>query len=252
MERFERKITVVDIFMIALAVVSLGLLLYEDITRPSDAVRRQLYLIDLAIIGIFATEFLWRFVQAERKGTFLLTHWYEIIGMIPAAAFRAFRLVRLIRIVAIGSRFLRAADRSLGEALVHRQIDKYRNILVEELVDPLLVAMLLVTERVATKGNYGTAIARGLSKNRDAMAERFLEILRKDAALGLLLKTPGVGGALERLPGRLLDGAVEAVGNPEVDETIRQVIREVLVDLRREVARRDWRAPATPAVASAG
>jgi voltage-gated potassium channel len=143
-------------------------------------------------------------------------------------------------VVVIAGRLLRATDRTFGEAIVHRQVEKYRAILVEELSRPVVLAALDVTENALVKGHYGTAVARALESKREDIAAHVVDQMRKDTALSLLLRTPGIGPALERLPDRALAGVADTLGTREMDAAIRAVIREVLRDLRAEVAKRDW------------
>lgn len=237
MERFEREITVVDIVMVSLALVSLGLLVYEDVYNPPPEGRRAIVYIDLTIVGIFALEYLVRLSQAKDKKAFVKSHWYDLVGMVPVShpIFRGFRLARIFRLVVISGRLLRATDRSLGEAFLQKQLTKYRAIVVEELTEPIFVAGLKLTENALVKGDYGSAVARALAQQRDTIANHMVNQMRKDTALNLLLKTPGIGPGIERLPGRVLDGVVETLGAPEIDDAIRQVIREIMADLRRGI-----------------
>jgi hypothetical protein len=245
-EKFERKITIVDIVLMALALVSLGLLLYEEITRPPAPVRERIVLIDLVIVGIFALEFTVRVLQSERKLAYIGRHWYDLIGMIPVAhpVFRSFRLARFIRLFVIASRFLRATDRTLGEAFVHGQIAKYRKALAEELTDPILIALLGTAQRAVTEARIGTALAKGLSARRDELAEQALKPLRDE--MPLLLKMPGIGHAIERLPGRMLDSVVATLGSKETDEAISTALRTALESLEQDLSKKSWRGLPVP------
>lgn len=243
MEKFERKIGFVDILMISLALVSLGLLIYEDVADPGPEQKLWIIYIDLGIVAIFAIEFIARISQAKDKKAYLKSHWYDLIGMVPVAhpLFRGFRLARLVRIVAIGSRFLRAADRSLGEAVVHRQLEKYKGMVVQELTAPIIMTAFGITEQAVLKGNYGSAVARGLEENRAHIVERVISKMRDDRALALVLKMPGIGSGIERLPGRVLDGVIDTLADPGMDETIRDVLREIFSGLRADFSERTWR-----------
>lgn len=247
MERFERKITVLDVIMIALAVISLGLLVYDEVYRPPQDVHEKILLVDYAIIGLFALEYLYRLAQAKHKWQFVKGHWYDLLGMVPVShpLFRAFRFARIFRIVVIASRLVRATDRTLGEAWVRKKIQSYREAFVEELTDPIVLSVLGVAERSLLKGHYGTAVAQGLRAKRDEVLARIEAQLRTEESLHFLLKIPGIGGEVEKLltkvPAKIFDGVIATVASKEIDETITSVLREIFADLRREVAVRDWR-----------
>ena len=76
MTQKTRVVTKVDLFMLALAVFSVGLLLWEWITKPPADVVRQVFLIDVTVCAIFALEFLvrwarngWHVSSSPRTGT---------------------------------------------------------------------------------------------------------------------------------------------------------------------------------------
>ncbi len=257
MERFERKLTFLDAIMVVLALLSVGLLVYDEFAEPGDPWRTRILWADLVIVIVFALEFLWRLFQAERKTNYALRHWYDLLGMVPAMvfanpAFRAFRLARVVRVVAVASRFLRVTDRTFGEAFVNRTLGKYKGIFVEELTTPVVLAVLNVAEQATLKGNYGTAVANGLRARKDEISDHVLTSIRKDTTLNLLLKTPGVGPAIERLPGRALEGVADTLGSKEMDDAIRAILKQIFADLKRDVAVRQWRQAPAPASAAPG
>lgn len=253
MERFERKITLVDVVMIALALVSLGLLIYDEVYRPPAVIHQRIIWADYAIIGIFAIEYIIRLLQAKDKMQFIKSRWYDLIGMVPVShpLFRSFRFARLFRIVVLGSRLVRATDRSLGEAWVRNRVQKYQAAFVEELTDPIVLAVLGVAEKSVSKGHFGSAVANGLRSKREALLARIDAQLKESGTMNLLLKIPGLGHELEKIPGRVLDNMIETVGSKEIDDTIQAVIAEIFADLKREVAASEWKRAAADATLKA-
>lgn len=246
MERFERKITIVDITMVTLALLSVGILVYLEFWKPEDPLRTRLLYLDLAVVAVFVIEFLFRVAESDKKWSYVGRHWYDILGMVPALAFshpifRAFRLVRVIRIAAIAGRFIRVTDRTFGEAFVHRTLGRYKAAFVEELTTPIALAVLGAAENAVLKGNYGTTIANALRKERDDIVTHVVAQLRKDGPVALLMRTPGIGSAIEHLPGRVLDGVIETLDAKAMDESIRDILRDILAGLKRDIGRRDWR-----------
>lgn len=117
-----------DLAMVALAVFSIGLILYDEIAHPTGTARDAVLFIDFAVVVVFLLEFLVRLWRADSKRAFLKRNWYEIPGLVPmiageASFLRFFRLARLVRVfrlfrlVAVVARLRRAnriADRFLA------------------------------------------------------------------------------------------------------------------------------------------
>jgi voltage-gated potassium channel len=241
----REHLTVLDILMVSLAIVSLGLLLWEDAYNPTAEQRDLIIKIDLAIVAIFAIEFLIRVARAKDKRDYVVGHWYDLIGMIPVSTpfFRAFRLARLVRVLVIGSRFVRATNRTFGGSVVERIVGKYTNIIVEGVTDPIVLVLLDRTEEVLTKGSYGTSAARALDRSRDAIIGRINEQLKTDRTARVLLATPGLETLVEKLQERMFNAIITTLGSREMDATIVAVIQEIIADLRREVKKKEWHAP---------
>lgn len=96
--------------MVALAVLSIAIVIYDEFKRPAGTLRTALIVIDLLIVVVFIVEFVARYRAADHKGAFLKRTWYEIPGMIPmiVGELGFLRFFRLFRIVAVGARLFRA------------------------------------------------------------------------------------------------------------------------------------------------
>src|SRR5688572_25993546 len=99
-----------DLVMVALAVLSIAIVIYDEMNRPVGTLRTTLILADLLIVVVFIVEFVVRFRAAPDKGAFLKRTWYEIPGMIPmiVGELGFLRFFRLFRILAVGARLFRA------------------------------------------------------------------------------------------------------------------------------------------------
>ena len=94
----------VEFFILFLALASVLLLALEVAGDISSEQQRMIELIDVGIACIFLTEFIYRFVKAERKGVFFKRHWWELLASIPitnevAQSLRGLRLLRLVRLL---------------------------------------------------------------------------------------------------------------------------------------------------------
>jgi len=105
-----------DIAMIGLALVSVGLLVFEVVADHSPAQLRTLEVADTVIALIFLTEFVYNLVRAPNRAAWLRGHWWELLASIPInhgtaqllrglRLLRVFRLMRLLRLVRFVVRF---------------------------------------------------------------------------------------------------------------------------------------------------
>jgi len=93
-----------DIVMIALAVVSVAILLFETTGHLSVAQTKLADHIDLAIAFVFLGEFFIKLFLAKSKTAYIKSNWWLLLASIPLTtpatqALRALRLFRLGRVI---------------------------------------------------------------------------------------------------------------------------------------------------------
>ncbi len=104
-----------DFIMVFLAIVSIGLLIY-DFTATNAVKNQQLiHTIDLIIACVFLVEFLFHFTRAKDKKVFFRKRWWELLAAIPISTtttqfLRTLKIVRIIPLLE-SLRFVRLAVR---------------------------------------------------------------------------------------------------------------------------------------------
>ncbi len=236
-----RAVGWVNWVMLALALLSIGLLSWEMWWPPDETTRRAILIADTVICAIFAVEFIWRMRQQEDRRGFVLRNWYEILGMIPAAhpALRSLRLLRVLRILVILARVGAAADRAMGEETTHRWLQAVRMRIVNALSGAITVAVLDEVGAVLQKGHYTQNIARALEENRPHLAAMLGEKLRHDEQLRRFSRLPFYGLVVDAAVAASLRVAHEALLDERTDELIADALRENLVQIRRSVWEQD-------------
>jgi voltage-gated potassium channel len=104
-----------DVLMIALALLSAGLLALEFSTPLTSSQLLLLDRIDLGIALVFLAEFVINFSFARNKAQFFKTHWWELLASIPITtpqtqALRLLRLLRLVRLLRLNEGFREIFD----------------------------------------------------------------------------------------------------------------------------------------------
>ena len=228
----------IDWLMLVLALVSVGLLLWEMLsTDLPEQTRQWIFAADYLICALFALEFLWRWRAAGWTRAYVGRNWYEVLGMIPLQhpAIRGFRLFRLLRIVILLSRFGRAADRALGDEFTYRLVNRFKNAIVESISSAVTVAVLDEVQEVLVKGHYAANIGRALTQNQAPLRQMIAEKLREDPKLGQLSRLPFARDLTETVIDAALRVVEQVLQDPRTDELISDLLRENLQQIRRTV-----------------
>ncbi|HZV70083.1 MAG TPA: ion transporter [Saprospiraceae bacterium] len=105
----KRQVTK-DLFISVLALISVGIGLY-DLKNTRQSSHFTWYdILDLIIVGIFIVDFVWSAIGSGNWKNYTRRHWYEIPSLIPITGnmvvgaqaiplLRSLRLVRLVRVV---------------------------------------------------------------------------------------------------------------------------------------------------------
>lgn len=220
--------------MLALAVVSVALVVWVTFFHVSDHTFQVIRVLDFSICAIFLIEFLWRWRRSDWSWTFPFIYWYEVLGMIPVTS-PFFRGFRLLRIVVIAVRVGRVADRALGERVTAAIVNRSVGAIVEAVKRPVTMAVLDEVGEVLRTGHYTRNIANALEENRGELDQMMLELIRQDPALGRVRYLPfhediirGIADASFRL-------VFQVLADPRTDELVADVLRENIDQMRDSV-----------------
>ncbi|WP_097247877.1 hypothetical protein [Nocardia amikacinitolerans] len=223
-----------DFVMLALAVVSVALVVWITFFPVSDRTYRTIVIVDYAICAVFAVEFLWRWRRAGWPWTFPFVYWYEVIGMIPVAnpLFRGFRLLRLVVIVV---RLARVADRVFGDRVTAAVINRFVTTIVDVIKRPMTIAVLDEVAHVLRTGHYTRNIAAALEENRAEMDEMILELIKKDPQAGKVRYIPFHDDIIRLIADTSFRIVFQVLADPRTDELVSDMIRENVEQIRQAV-----------------
>lgn len=238
----RQRVTAVDWLMLVLAVVSVGMLVYETWGPVTPQQARQIRMADYVIIGIFAIEFAFRWVRDPKPRTFPLRYWYEVLGMVPVSnpAIRGFRLFRIVRIAVILSRFGRAADRVFGEGFTRRIVGRFKAVIVEVIGDALTVKVLDETMAVLQKGTYTRNLADALEKHGAEMQRIIVEKVKEDPEVGRVRHLPffdAMVATSSQVTQRIL---IDLLRDPRMDQMVKDIIRHNVEQIRGAVQEKEF------------
>jgi voltage-gated potassium channel len=228
------RVRAIDWAMVLLAIVSVGMLLYVWLADPPVEIQHVLFRIDIGICAVFLVEFLWRWRTTGWGWKFLGRNWFELVGMVPVShpALRAFRLIRIIVLVA---RLGRAVDRTIGDAVTQRLVNRFIGTVIDVLKKPVTVAVLEEVAAVLRTGQYAQNISRALAENQTELREMVLDKIKADPTAGRFKRLPFHDEILGTVTDTTIRVVLEMLADPRADEMISDTLRENLDQIRGAV-----------------
>lgn len=234
------RVRAIDWLMVALAIVSVGLLVWVWLADPPVETQEILFRVDVGICAVFFVEFVWRWRANGWGLRFVARNWFEVLGMIPVShpALRAFRLLRVLMVIA---RLGRAVDRTIGDAVTQRLVNRFLSTVIDVLKKPVTVAVLDEVISVLRTGHYAQNIARALADNQAELRQLVLDKIKADPAAGRLKRMPFHDEILGAVTDTVIRVVLEMLADPRTDEMISDTLRENVDQIRAAVNENEQR-----------
>jgi ribosome-associated translation inhibitor RaiA len=235
-----------DWVMVALAVVDILLLVARDVYAEflPGYFETTIVAVDLAILAIFALEFLGEIRQATKKWAYTRNHWYELVGIVPVAhwGFRAFRLVRLLRIYVVETYPLEdVPERDWSYALVRGLINHYKGVLLEEITDPIILTSISTLRDPMVRARWTETIGGSLEDHREEIHTSVSQALEENPRVGPLVRTRPGKRLVREVTDATLDSMIHTLQSEELNEVVAESIDEVLDELSDRVREKEYR-----------
>jgi len=230
-------VTLIDWLMLVLAIASVAAAVWVTFWDVSQVWYDRVIIADYIVCGIFAIEFLVRWLRSGLGWKFPMVYWYELLGMIPlgVVASPAFRGLRLLRIVLILMRLARAADRAFGDRISAYVVGRFSSTIVNAIRKPITVAVLDEVIAVIQTGNYTRHISSAIEENRAEIDTLIIDLIRQDHATGKLRYLPFHDDVVRLVADTVLRLVDEGLADPRVHEIISDAIRESAKELRENI-----------------
>lgn len=223
-----------DWIMLALAVVSVGLLGFMVLSPPSREAGLWIFYLDCATCGVFLLDFLWRWRKRRWTRRFLVRNWYELFAMIPVAH-PVLLGHRFIVVVLLLVRIGRAVDRAVGEQFTYRLVDKLSEEIVRAVKKPVTIAVLDEVVKVLETGNYPENLAKSLKAHKAELRAIITEKVSEDPQLGMLKRVPFHGEIVRGVVDTSFRVVLEVLLDPRIDDFFAAVVRENREQIRHAV-----------------
>jgi voltage-gated potassium channel len=231
-----------DLLVVALAVLSVGLLAYSAIADLDYQQQLTIFWIDLGICVLFAIEFVGSWRNSGTGLIYLWRNWYDVLSMVPVAHpdFVEGTWTRLLWWIVILARVGRAADRLYGERVTAAVTRRVVTTLVDTIKFPITVAVLEEVAGVLQAGRYTENLALALRENELEIKSMVREKVEADPLTGRIRWVPFHDRLVDTVSETTLRVVFEVLHDPRTDELIADVLRENLLQLREEIRKHGY------------
>jgi hypothetical protein len=242
LESLPRRSAVLHWAAFTLSLLSL-LLLSTWVFSSQGAVPSALVLLDIGLGVVFAVEFFTRSGFRWGWSTYLGTHFFDFIAIVPALALvnQGFVIEGVWVWLILVARVARVVDRFLGDGFVRRTALALVEGFEEEITDRVLERIIARIQGDMDRAGFSHGIAEAFIRNKAAVLQRIRAATPREGLVPELAHLVGLDAALERTEERTYDAIVEIINSEEVDRAIRDVITSSFSRMRNELGEKSWR-----------
>ncbi|GIX43253.1 MAG: hypothetical protein KatS3mg129_2986 [Leptospiraceae bacterium] len=199
------------------------------------------YGFDIFIIIIWGIDLVIRVKKEkteEKKRSYMLTHWYEIIGLIPIPLFRPFLLLRGVKL-AIAFYKLEKAGEEISKTLTREITFRFRDIIVDTIADAVFLQSLKRVEEVMIRLNYAELAKAAFKKYEKELTEVVKNSLYSTTMMGELSKVPFMSNFVN-YAGEEISKVISEIMETEVFGNImKEITKGILKDMYDRVQKLD-------------
>jgi len=199
------------------------------------------YGLDIMVILIWGIDLSLRVrkqLTEEKKRYYLLTHWYEVIGVIPIPLFRPFLLLRGVKL-AIAFYKLEKSGEEISKTLTREITFRFRDIIVDTIADAVFLQSLKRVEEVMIRLNYAELAKHAFKKYEKELTEVVKNSLYSTTMMGELSKVPFMKGFVN-YAGEEISKVISEIMETEVFGNImKEITKGILEEMYRRVQKLD-------------
>lgn len=232
-----RRRRLADLLVVALAVLSVGLLAYSAFADLDRQQQLTVFWIDLGICILFAIEFIGSWRVSGEGLSYLVRNWYDVLSMVPVAYpdFVEGTWTQVFWWIVILARVGRAADRLYGERVTAAVTSRIVITVVDTIRFPITVAVLEEVAAVLQAGRYTENLAAALRENEQEIKAMVRETLKDDPLTGRITWVPFHDRMVDTVSETTMRVIYEVLNDPRTEELIADVLRENILQLRTEI-----------------
>jgi len=199
--------------------------------------------LDIGLGVVFAVEFFTRSGFRWGWKSYLRTHFFDFIAIVPALVLvnHGFVIEGVWVWLILIARAVRVVDRLFGDGFVRRTIWALVEGFEEEITDRVLERIIARVQTDMDRAGFSHGVAETLVRNRAAVLQRVRAATPRKGFGPGLAHIVGLDDALERAEERTYDAVVGIINSEEVDRAIRDVVNSLFSRMRNELGKKSWR-----------
>ena len=200
-------------------------------------------LADIGLGVVFAVEYVTRSGFRWDRTTYLRTHIFDFVAIVPALAIvnHGFVIQGAWVWLILVARCARVVDRFLGDGFIRRNVWALIEGVEEELTDRVMERIITRIQADMDRANFSKGVSDILVKNKTAILQRVRAATPHEGLVPFLAHLAGLNAFLERAEERTYDAMVEIINSKEVDSAVRELVNSTFSRMRDEIGRQDWK-----------
>jgi hypothetical protein len=199
--------------------------------------------IDIGLGVAFAIEFFTRSGFRWTRVTYLRTHFFDFVAIIPALALvhHGFALENVWVWIILIARAARVIDRFLGDGFVSRIIWALVEGFEEEITDRVLEKLIARIQADMFRAGFSHGIAATLADNTASVWQRVRAATPHTGLVPNLAHIVKLDAALERAEESTYDAVVGIVNSDEVERAVRDAVNSSFSRMLNEIGKKSWK-----------
>ena len=200
-------------------------------------------MLDIIIGVVLAVGFFTRSGFRWSWSTYLGTHFFDFIAIVPALALvnHGFFVEGVWVWLIMVARAVRVIDRFLGDGFVQHTILALIEGFEEEITDRVLGRIIARIQADMDGAGFSRGIAEAFIRNKAAVLRRVRAATPHEGLGPELAHLVGLDAALERTEERTYDAIVEIINSEEVDRAFRDIVNSSFSRIRNQLEEKSWR-----------
>jgi energy-coupling factor transporter transmembrane protein EcfT len=199
--------------------------------------------LDIGLGVVFAIEFFTRSGFRWTRVTYLRTHFFDFVAIVPALALvnHGFIIESVWVWIILVARAARVIDRLFGDGFIRRTILALVEGFEEEITDRVLERMIARIQAEMDRAGFSHGVADAFKRNKTTVLQRVRAATPHDGFVPGLAHITGLDAALERAEERAYDAIVGVIGSEAVDHVVRDIVSSSFSRMRDELGTKSWR-----------
>ncbi|MGB1586387.1 MAG: hypothetical protein ACPHID_05020 [Thermoplasmatota archaeon] len=194
--------------------------------------------IDLAFVAIFAIEFLTRLARSQERVQFAMSHWYDLVSLLPAASLtlRSLRLVRIVRLWTVKNVDI-SQDGNWMLALLRAGLQRIQPMLVAILLKPMMSAGVRMVQPPLRRARMAAMAGSILDAQKEGIEQVALASLRIAKPLRPVAESVAGQKLVHAVTVSVLETVAQFLQTDEVNELLSDTVDSVLDESVEAMAR---------------